>query len=77
VLAVTFIAHGQGIIEATEREMIMSKVMANARRILNLDAAQKTCAREDPGTLSDWCLKDIGLTRFTRDFDAAKPFWMA
>jgi len=57
--------------------MIMSKVMANARRILNLDAAQKTCAREDPVTLSDWCLKDIGLTRFTRDFDAAKPFWMA
>ena len=53
----------------------MSKMMANARRLL--DASEKAFAGQDPGTLSDWCLKDIGLRRFTRDFDAAKPFWMA
>jgi hypothetical protein len=57
--------------------MTVSKMMANARRFLNFDAAHKEFAGQDPGTLSDWCLKDIGLTRFTRDFDAAKPFWMA
>jgi hypothetical protein len=50
--------------------------MSKMRRLLNLDASEKAFAGQDPGTLSDWCLKDIGLTRFTRDFDAAKPFWM-
>jgi len=55
----------------------MSKMMTNARWLLNWDAAQKAFAGQDPGTLSDWCLKDIGLTRSTRNFDAAKPFWMA
>ena len=61
----------------TKGEMSMSKMMTNARWLLNWDAAQKAFAGQDPGTLSDWCLKDIGLTRSTRNFDAAKPFWMA
>ena len=57
--------------------MTMSKVMADARKLLNLDAIGYVVGRQDPAALSDWCLRDIGLTRFTRNFDAAKPFWMA
>jgi hypothetical protein len=57
--------------------MIMSKMMADARKFLNLDTIGYALRCQDPGTLSDWCLRDIGLTRFTRNFDAAKPFWMA
>lgn len=55
----------------------MSKMMADARKFLNLDTIGYALRCQDPGTLSDWCLRDIGLTRFTRNFDAAKPFWMA
>jgi hypothetical protein len=57
--------------------MIMSKMMADARKFLNLDAIGYALRSQDPATLGDWCLRDIGLTRFTRNFDAAKPFWMA
>ena len=31
----------------------------------------------DLQNLNDRCLADIGLTRRRRDFEAAKPFWMA
>lgn len=55
----------------------MRKMMADARKFLDLDAIGYALRSEDPATLSDWCLRDIGLTRFTRNFDAAKPFWMA
>jgi hypothetical protein len=56
----------------------MSKLMADARKLLNLDPVGGSGIRcQDSATLSDWCLQDIGLTRFTRNFDAAKPFWMA
>jgi hypothetical protein len=56
----------------------MCEMMAEARKFLKLDAPGGYGVRcEDPTTLSDWCLRDIGLTRFTRNFDAAKPFWMA
>jgi hypothetical protein len=76
VLAITFLAGRRGIVVRVGREMIMSKIVADAR--LNLDAAGNCNIRcEDPTTLSDWCLRDVGLTRFTRNFDAAKPFWMA
>jgi uncharacterized protein YjiS (DUF1127 family) len=27
--------------------------------------------------LSDGCLQDIGMSRCTVEFEAAKPFWMA
>jgi hypothetical protein len=58
--------------------MIMSKLMADARKFLNLDTVGGfRIGGQDPATLGDWCLRDIGLTRFTRNFDAAKPFWMA
>jgi hypothetical protein len=78
VLAITFLAGGIGIIHSADREMIMSKMMAGARKFLNLDAAGGYGIRcQDPATLSDWCLRDIGLTRFIWNFDAAKPFWMA
>jgi uncharacterized protein YjiS (DUF1127 family) len=73
VLAITFLAGRNGNIDHADREMIMTKLMADARKLLNLD----TVRCQDPATLSDWCLRDIGLTRFTRNFDAAKPFWMA
>ena len=61
----------------------MTKMIANARKFLNLEAVHKEFfdgygfASQHPGTLSDWCLRDIGLARCTRNFDAAKPFWMA
>jgi hypothetical protein len=78
VLAITFLAGRCGSIEPADRETTMSKILADARKLLNLDAAGGRGIRcEDPTTLSDWCLRDIGLTRFTRNFDAAKPFWMA
>jgi hypothetical protein len=62
---------------AADREMIMRKMMGDARKFLDLDAIGYALRSQDPATLSDWSLRDIGLTRFTRDFDAAKPFWMA
>jgi hypothetical protein len=78
VLGITFLAGRRGNIDRADREMIMSRILADARKFLNLDAAgSHSIRREDPTTLSDWCLRDIGLTRFTRNFDAAKPFWMA
>jgi len=61
----------------------MTKMLADARKFLNLEAVRKgfsaRCGFQplDPSTFSDWCLKDIGLMRSTRNFDAAKPFWMA
>ncbi len=27
--------------------------------------------------LSDRCLQDIGVSRYTAEFEASKPFWMA
>jgi hypothetical protein len=78
VLAITFLAGRRGIIDHVDREIVMSKMVADARKFLNLDAAGNRNIRcENPTTLSDWCLRDIGLTRFTRNFDVAKPFWMA
>jgi hypothetical protein len=77
VLAITFVAGRRGNVDGA-REMIMSKIVADARELLSLDAVGGYTIRcEDPTTLSDWCLRDIGMTRFTRNFDAAKPFWMA
>ena len=61
----------------------MIKMMANARKFLNLETVHKEFSggygfrSQDPSTLSDWCLRDIGLTRWVRNFDVAKPFWMA
>lgn len=61
----------------------MTKMTANARKLMNLEAVHKGffdgygLASHDPSALSDWCLRDIGLARCTRNFDAAKPFWMA
>lgn len=55
----------------------MSKFMADACKLLNLDIGSHGIRGQDPAMLGDWCLRDIGLTRFTRNFDAAKPFWMA
>jgi hypothetical protein len=78
VLAITFLAGRRGNTEVADREMMMSRILADARKLLNLDAAgDHSIRREAPTTLSDWCLRDIGLTRFTRNFGAAKPFWMA
>lgn len=34
-------------------------------------------SRHDLMNLSDRCLQDIGLSRGTANFEAAKPFWMA
>ncbi len=36
------------------------------------------CARSryDLQSLDDRCLQDIGMSRCTADFEAAKPFWM-
>jgi hypothetical protein len=78
VLAITFLADRRSIIDGADREMIMSKLMADARKFLTLDTVGGfRIRRQDPATLGDWCLRDIGLIRFTRNFDAAKPFWMA
>jgi hypothetical protein len=77
VLAITFLAGRSGNIDTADREMIMSKLMADARKFLNLDVGSYGVRGQDPAMLGDWCLRDIGLTRFTRNFDAAKPFWMA
>jgi hypothetical protein len=78
VLAITFVAGRRGNVNGADREMIMSKIVADPRKLLSLDAVGGYSIRcEDPKTLSDWCLRDIGMSRFTRNFDAAKPFWMA
>ena len=77
MLAITFLANGSCIVRTADREMIMRKMMADAGKFLDLDAIAYALRSQDPATLSDWCLRDIGLTRFTPDFDAAKPFWMA
>lgn len=61
----------------------MTKMLANAHKFLNLEAVRKEFCdgygfeSRDPSTFSDWCLRDIGLMRSARNFDAAKPFWMA
>jgi uncharacterized protein YjiS (DUF1127 family) len=34
-------------------------------------------SRTELESLDDKCLQDIGLTRCTADFEAAKPFWIA
>ena len=34
-------------------------------------------SRYDLESLDDRCLQDIGMSRCTADFEAAKPFWMA
>ena len=77
MLAITFLANRSCIVTGADREMIMRKMMADARKFMDLDAIGYALRSQDPATLSDWCLRDIGLTRFTRNFDAAKPFWMA
>lgn len=33
-------------------------------------------SRSELETLSDTCLQDIGISRCTAEFEAAKPFWM-
>jgi len=34
-------------------------------------------SRAELESLDDKCLQDIGLTRCSADFEAAKPFWIA
>jgi uncharacterized protein YjiS (DUF1127 family) len=34
-------------------------------------------SRYDLESLDDRCLQDIGMSRCSADFEAAKPFWMA
>jgi len=34
-------------------------------------------SRTELESLDDKCLQDIGLTRCSADFEAAKPFWIA
>lgn len=34
-------------------------------------------SRHELQCLDDKCLQDIGVSRCTADFEAAKPFWMA
>jgi hypothetical protein len=77
VLAITFLAGRYGNIDGADREMIMSKLMVDACKLLKLDIGSHGIRGQDPAMLGDWCLRDIGLTRFTWNFDAAKPFWMA
>ncbi len=35
------------------------------------------CSRRELVDLSDRCLQDIGISRCSTNFEAAKPFWMA
>ena len=37
---------------------------------------QYSCSRSELDSLSDKCLQDIGISRCTAEFEAAKPFWM-
>jgi uncharacterized protein YjiS (DUF1127 family) len=37
---------------------------------------QYSCSRSELEGLSDTCLQDIGISRCTAEFEAAKPFWM-
>ena len=37
---------------------------------------QYSCSRSELEGLSDKCLQDIGISRCTAEFEAAKPFWM-
>jgi uncharacterized protein YjiS (DUF1127 family) len=37
---------------------------------------RRSHSRAELATLSDRCLQDIGLSRCTASFEAAKPFWM-
>ena len=36
-----------------------------------------TRSRSELESLSDTCLQDIGISRCTAEFEAAKPFWLA
>lgn len=38
---------------------------------------QYSCSRSELDDLSDKCLQDIGISRCTAEYEAAKPFWMA
>jgi uncharacterized protein YjiS (DUF1127 family) len=38
---------------------------------------QYSCSRSELDGLSDKCLQDIGISRCTAEYEAAKPFWMA
>jgi uncharacterized protein YjiS (DUF1127 family) len=38
---------------------------------------QRARSRNDLADLSDQSLQDIGVSRCTANFEAAKPFWMA
>jgi len=38
---------------------------------------QYSRSRSELEGLSDMCLQDIGISRCTAEFEAAKPFWMA
>jgi uncharacterized protein YjiS (DUF1127 family) len=38
---------------------------------------QRARSRNDLADLSDRTLQDIGMSRGTANFEAAKPFWMA
>ena len=37
---------------------------------------QYSCSRSELEGLSDTCLRDIGMSRCTAEFEASKPFWM-
>lgn len=37
---------------------------------------QYSCSRSELDGLSDKCLQDIGISRCSAEFEAAKPFWM-
>jgi len=34
-------------------------------------------SRKELMSLNDRCLQDIGISRYTANFEASKPFWMA
>ena len=38
---------------------------------------QYSCSRSELEGLSDNCLQDMGISRCTAHFEAAKPFWVA
>jgi uncharacterized protein YjiS (DUF1127 family) len=38
---------------------------------------QHSRSRSELESLSDECLQDIGVSRCSAEFEAAKPFWMA
>lgn len=71
--------------DAAMSAMNLSISVGVPRHALRWSHVQRTLAdwhrslysRAELATLSDRCLLDIGLSRSTANFEAAKPFWMA